>query len=220
MDMYKMGIFLKTLRKQKGLTQEKLAEILQVSSRTISRWENGSHLPDMDTLIYLADYYNITLRELIDGERKRQEEDNERSRELLMAAAYSKKKEQLLMRKTFFGTLVGITAWIVSFVFMLLFSDAAQGAVILLIMEGIGLFLYGGIMLCLKSNRTVSGCISSLIGAFSAVVCSNVGLFLLFFGKGEYTNHGLIAAYWSFFIILVTFAAAGTAVCILNHRYR
>ncbi len=41
MDQQKIGTFLKALRNEKGLTQEELAEILNVSSRSISRWENG-----------------------------------------------------------------------------------------------------------------------------------------------------------------------------------
>ncbi len=41
MDMKKIGFFLKSLRKEKGLVQEKLAEYLNVSVRTISRWETG-----------------------------------------------------------------------------------------------------------------------------------------------------------------------------------
>ncbi len=41
MDAKKMGAFLRTLRKEKGLTQEQLAEVLHVSGRTVSRWETG-----------------------------------------------------------------------------------------------------------------------------------------------------------------------------------
>jgi transcriptional regulator with XRE-family HTH domain len=46
MDQKKIGAFLKELRKEKGVTQEQLAEQFQVSSRTVSRWENGNNMPD------------------------------------------------------------------------------------------------------------------------------------------------------------------------------
>lgn len=46
MDQIKIGSFLKKLRKEKNLTQESLAEKLNVSARTVSRWETGSNMPD------------------------------------------------------------------------------------------------------------------------------------------------------------------------------
>ena len=55
MDQVKIGSFIKELRKEKGLTQEQQAEQFQVSRRTISRWETGSNLPDLDLLIEMAD---------------------------------------------------------------------------------------------------------------------------------------------------------------------
>ena len=55
MDQVKIGRFIKELRKEKGLTQEQQAEQSQVSRRTISRWETGSNLPDLDLLIEMAD---------------------------------------------------------------------------------------------------------------------------------------------------------------------
>ena len=51
MNQQKMGEFLKHLRKEKGLTQEQLAEHFYVSSRSVSRWETGSNMPDVDMLI-------------------------------------------------------------------------------------------------------------------------------------------------------------------------
>lgn len=62
MNQIKIGEFLKELRKEKGLTQEQLAEKLNVSRRTVSRWETGNNLPDLDVLIEMADYYEVDLR--------------------------------------------------------------------------------------------------------------------------------------------------------------
>ena len=70
MNQQRTGEFLKHLRKNKGLTQEQLADHFFVSSRTVSRWETGSNMPDLDMLIELADFYDVDLREIIDGERK------------------------------------------------------------------------------------------------------------------------------------------------------
>ena len=70
MDQAKIGAFLKGLRKEKGLTQEHFSEIVHVSNRTVSRWENGNHLPDLDILLEIADFYEVDLREILNGERK------------------------------------------------------------------------------------------------------------------------------------------------------
>ena len=59
MDQQKIGAFLKVLRKQKGLTQEQIAEKFNVSSRTVSRWENGNNMPDLDVLIEISDFYEV-----------------------------------------------------------------------------------------------------------------------------------------------------------------
>lgn len=73
MDQQKIGTFLKELRNEKKLTQEQLAEKLGVSRRTVSRWETGINMPDLDILIEMADYYDVDLRELLDGERQSEE---------------------------------------------------------------------------------------------------------------------------------------------------
>lgn len=69
MDAKKIGAFLKQCRKENNLTQEQLAEKFGVSTRTVSRWETGSNMPDLSILVELADYYDIEIKELLDGER-------------------------------------------------------------------------------------------------------------------------------------------------------
>lgn len=77
MDQEKMGKFIKTLRHEKNLTQEQFAEKMNVSRRTVSRWETGNNIPDLDLLMNIADYFGVDLRELINGERKVKKMNNE-----------------------------------------------------------------------------------------------------------------------------------------------
>jgi len=51
LNQQKIGCFLKEIRKEKGLTQEQFSEIINVSTRTVSRWETGSNMPDLDILM-------------------------------------------------------------------------------------------------------------------------------------------------------------------------
>ena len=86
MDQQKIGNFLKTLRKEKGITQEQFAETLNVARRTVSRWETGSNMPDLAVLIEIADFYDVELRELLDGER-RSKLMNQETKETVMKVA-------------------------------------------------------------------------------------------------------------------------------------
>jgi transcriptional regulator with XRE-family HTH domain len=88
MDLVKTGAFLKELRKEKNITQEELAERIGVSRRTVSRWETGSNMPDMDVLIDISDFYEVDLREILDGERKDKQMDKEMKETVLKVSEY------------------------------------------------------------------------------------------------------------------------------------
>ena len=101
MDQKKIGHFLRELRKTKGLTQEQLAEHLNVSGRTVSRWETGTTMPDLNLLIELADLYDIDIRELIDGERKNEKMDKETKDTLKKVADYAEKEKKKILSYVF-----------------------------------------------------------------------------------------------------------------------
>lgn len=69
MDQIKIGKFIATLRKEKDLTQEQLGEKLGVTNKTISRWENGNYMPDIEMLSLLSKEFDVSINELISGER-------------------------------------------------------------------------------------------------------------------------------------------------------
>lgn len=94
MDTKKIGGFLKELRKEKGLTQEALAEILLVSGRTVSRWETGTNMPDLSILIQMAEFYDVEVKEILDGERKSENMDKDLKETLSKVADYSKLEKE------------------------------------------------------------------------------------------------------------------------------
>ena len=69
MDNEKTGKLIKTLRMEKGITQKELAEKIQVSNATVSKWENAHGFPDISLLEPLAEALDISIAELISGER-------------------------------------------------------------------------------------------------------------------------------------------------------
>lgn len=64
------GEFLKSLRISKGLTQMELAEYLNVSNKTVSKWENGIGIPEVATLIILADFYEVSVDDILRGTKR------------------------------------------------------------------------------------------------------------------------------------------------------
>ncbi len=86
MDQEKVGCFFKELRQEKGLTQEQLAEKFNISNRSVSRWENGRNMPDISLLVELAEFYQVGVDELLDGERKPREAEGNKIKENEMAA--------------------------------------------------------------------------------------------------------------------------------------
>ena len=69
MDFNKIGEFIANERKLKKLTQVKLAEMLYVSEKTVSKWENGNGVPDTNSLTKLCEILDVSVNELLNGER-------------------------------------------------------------------------------------------------------------------------------------------------------
>ena len=71
MDQNKTGKFIAGERKRKALTQKQLAEALGISDKTISKWERGGGFPEVSLLLPLCRELDITVNELLAGERRR-----------------------------------------------------------------------------------------------------------------------------------------------------
>lgn len=69
MDTKKVGLFLKQLRKENNMTQEQLGEKIGVTNKTVSRWETGNYMPPVECLGMLSDIYQISINEILAGER-------------------------------------------------------------------------------------------------------------------------------------------------------
>ena len=218
MDMKKTGAFLKTLRKEKKYTQEELAEYLNVSNRTVSRWETGTNLPDIGLLVQLSDFYGVDVRELIDGERKSELKNKESQDSIKKVAEYSRLKEKILIRRIILVVVLGIVAWCVSLAISLLFFSEVNGGAIDIILTLIGFIIYSICIFIKKSNRSAKGVLLSFIGAFSAITISNIVLWIVFFSSGSYHNYGIVGVWYTLGIFLSTFLISGITVSLLNRK--
>lgn len=112
MDQKRIGKFILDCRKAKDLTQEQLAEKLSVTSKSISRWENGNTMPDYSLLKDLCTELDININELLSGEKIKESE-------------YMTKAEEnfIMLKKKVDNTLklLNIVTWICGISFVLAF---------------------------------------------------------------------------------------------------
>ena len=123
MDQKKTGSFLRELRKEKQLTQEQLAERFGVTSRSVSRWETGSNMPDLSILVELADFYDVDIRDIIDGERKGEDMNKEEKERLQLVADYAKTEKNTLLMRLRIISIVGLVSLIAGLVMMVISRD-------------------------------------------------------------------------------------------------
>lgn len=116
MNQIKIGEFLKELRKERGLTQEQLAERFNVSRRSVSRWETGNNMPDLDTLIQMADYYEIDLRELLDGERKSEKMNEELKETVMKVTDYADANNARILKRVRIIGITGVIAMVTAMI--------------------------------------------------------------------------------------------------------
>lgn len=75
MDQEKIGMLLRSLRAQKGLTQKELAEKMGLSGKTVSKWECGQGCPDVSVLPELAGILGVSMEDLLSGQLPRAQRD-------------------------------------------------------------------------------------------------------------------------------------------------
>lgn len=103
MDLIRIGSFLAELRREKGLTQQALGERLGVTNKTVSRWETGCYLPDVEMLSLLSKEFSVSINELVAGERLVAEDFKKTADENLVTAldhsTFTLKEKQAFFKK-------------------------------------------------------------------------------------------------------------------------
>ncbi|MBR2908876.1 MAG: helix-turn-helix transcriptional regulator [Clostridia bacterium] len=96
MDYIKIGKFIAEERKDKGLTQAKLAEQLFVSEKTVSKWENGKGVPETDLLPKICEIFEIEINELLSGEKIQKEDARQKETLILDMAKEIEQKNKVI----------------------------------------------------------------------------------------------------------------------------
>jgi len=107
MDQIKTGQFIAAERKRKGYTQKQLAETLNISDKTISKWERGGGFPEVSLLLPLCGELGVTVNELLSGERVSPEDYQKKAEENMMNLV---KEAQENRKKIILSALVALLA--------------------------------------------------------------------------------------------------------------
>ena len=172
MDQIKIGVFLKELRKAKGLTQEQLAEVLNVSSRTVSRWETGSNMPDISMLVEIAVFYDVSIPEIVQGERESETMDKETRETAVAMAKYSQNEVKMGKQKVVGILMSAFGVFVIVSALSIFPNDSSWGSIYSIlgsIFLVIGLYFIMKPLVAKHALRILIllGCIALLFGTFT-----------------------------------------------------
>lgn len=161
MDQIKIGGFIAEERKRKGYTQKILSEKLGISDKTISKWERGNGFPEVSLLIPLCSELDITVNELLSGERVSEEQYRKKAEEnmvnLVKEAQENKKKIILSVMVGILTILAAVPLFMVAGMF-----DMRTGVRITFIAIGIVVMIIGIAVACIMDREA---------GAFECPEC-------------------------------------------------
>ena len=115
MNQEKIGKFIAECRKEKNITQQELADKLNVTDRAIGNWENGRRMPDYSIIEKLCDELNININELFYAKKIDDSDYKEISEENLRLYIKEKYRKYFLIKNMIYGEIFGILIYIIIF---------------------------------------------------------------------------------------------------------
>ena len=126
----RIGEQIKNYRKTEGLTQEQVANYLGVSTPAVNKWEKGSNMPDISILVDIADYYDISIPEIINGERKSEIMNEEERKIAKTMSDYATTEKEKIFKEMKIQSIMGVCAlvlyWILHETDAYMYSDALE----------------------------------------------------------------------------------------------
>ena len=127
MDQLKIGRFIAEQRKEKGLTQMQLAEMLGITDKAVSKWERGIAMPDVSMMPELCGILGISINELFNGEKISMEHNDKKNEQLLLDMAKELEQKNQTVR---------IAMWVIMTVCLIAFIGGTL-LISLLMPEGV-----------------------------------------------------------------------------------
>lgn len=155
MDQILIGHFIASERKRKGYTQRQLADALGISDKTISKWERGNGFPEVSLLLPLCDELDITVNELLSGERFSEEEYQKKAEENMVNMIKEREENQ---RKAIQTVVTGVisTVAFVTINMVVSFYAKSMSIPVIVTLEVIAIAIFiSGILVAMEGERTL-----------------------------------------------------------------
>lgn len=141
MDYIKIGNFIMNERRAKNLTQAKLAKMIFVSEKTISKWEKGNGIPDVNILLKLCTIFEVSINEILNGERILSENYEHKAETKLIEIQKSKElSDKVLLKLEILIGCLGLI-FLSSFITIAIFIQMAIWLKVMLIIYGYIVFI-------------------------------------------------------------------------------
>lgn len=185
MDQIAIGKFIASERKRKGYTQRQLADILEISDKTVSKWERGNGFPEVSLLLPLCNELDITVNELLSGERVSEEDYQKKAEENMVSMIKEREENKKKAILTITTGVISTVAFITLIMVVCVYTEViARPAKILLICIACGIFA-PGLFVAMEGERTV--------GYYKCKACGE--LFIPTFGAYTLGMHILTTRY-------------------------
>lgn len=125
-EQEKIGKFISAMRKEKNLTQKQLAENLGITDKAISKWETGRSMPDNAMLLDLCKALDVSLNELLSGEKLSQDKYGGKAEENMIHLMEENAKQKSTNRWTIVGTIIGIILLCVALIYTIIQSAGVR----------------------------------------------------------------------------------------------
>lgn len=153
MDQIKTGKFISQMRKEKSLTQRQLADELNISDKTVSKWECGNGFPEVSLMLPLCEVLNVSVNELFSGEKLTDAEYKKKAEENIMDLIKEKEESKKKVALQIVVMIISVVSFATLLVTAIKFAPSTLVRIILLVIGAV-VFVAGISVACVLDRET------------------------------------------------------------------
>ena len=154
-DQVKIGRFITEQRKQKNYTQRQLADILEISDKTVSKWECGNGFPEVSLLLPLCKELEISVNELLSGERLFEVDYKQKAEENMVNFIQEKEANKKRMQLTILIGIIATISFITFILIVVMYTDVMSIPVKIILVAIACLIFIIGMYAAMQGERTI-----------------------------------------------------------------